>query len=397
MPKLLQINITRNQGSTGKIAEQIGQLMKQHGWEVYVAHGARFINPSLLKSYQIQNKTGEYLHALKSLLFDADGLGSTKATHNLVRFIKEIHPDIIQIHNLHGYYVNYKILFEYLNETNIPIVMTLHDCWAFTGHCVHFITVNCHKWKSGCGNCPQITSTPKSIFIDHSDLNFKLKKDIIAGNKNLHIICVSQWLKQLTQYSIYKNHPIRLIYNGIDLDVYRPTCRKATDKFHILGVSNPWSKDKGLYDIFKLRKILPEKDYHITIVGLNKKQKDSLPIGITGILRTNNLQELVTLYSTSNVFINPTYADTFPTTNLEALACGTPVITYRTGGSPESLSDDTGIVVEKGDINSLAKAIISMKISPLSSKACTNRAKNLFNKDDRFQEYLKLYYSLIKS
>lgn len=396
MPKLLLINITRNQGSTGKINEQIGLIMQQRGWEVCVAHGARFVNPSALPSYQIQSVREEYLHALKSLLLDADGLGSTWATKRLVNFIKDYRPDVIQINNIHGYYLNYKVLFDYLNTTNIPIVMTLHDCWAFTGHCTHFVTADCERWKEECGCCPLSKSVPKSLLFDKSKRNLAYKRKYIANNNNLHIVCVSRWLKDLVEQSIYANKNSYLFYNGIDLNVFKLTKEKRKDKYCILGVGNPWSKEKGLYDIYKLRELLPENEYEITLVGLNKKQKESLPQGIRGILRTNNQQELVELYSESHVFINPTYADTFPTTNLEALACGTPIITYKTGGSPEALSQNTGIIVKQGDVNALKDAVVKTRTHPFSSNACRQRVETYFDKNKRFLDYAELYERLIK-
>ena len=197
MPTLLQLNTTCNQGSTGKIAENVGLLMKEKGWEVYCAHGARYVNKSQLNTYKIQCKWNEYLHAFKSMIFDAAGLGSNNETKRLINYIKKIKPDIIQIHNLHGYYINYKILFEYLNTTNIPIVITLHDCWLFTGHCVHFDHKKCEKWKTLCQDCPQIHSYPKSMFLDKSKRNYLFKKNLIAKNKNIHFICVSTWIEKL--------------------------------------------------------------------------------------------------------------------------------------------------------------------------------------------------------
>ena len=395
MPKLLEINVSRNHGATGKITEQIGLLAQQNGWGVYVAHGARYVNPSKLKSYKVQGKAGEYFHALKSLLLDADGLGSTCATHRLVKFIKSIKPDVIHLHNVHGYYLNYKVLFEYLNDTNIPVVMTLHDCWSFTGHCIHFVTANCDKWKSSCLQCPQKRSVPRSLFLDMSKRNFTLKKTLIAGNENLTIVCVSKWLENFVRQSIYKNHDIHVINNGIDLDIFKPILPKNGEKFNILCIGNPMTKDKGLYDIYKLRTMLPEEEYGITIIGLKENDLKTLPLGIKGMCRTSNQNVLVQLYSQSDVFVNPTYADTFPTTNIESLACGTPVITYRTGGSPEILSPETGIVVELGDVNALADAIKRMRKQPFSSKSCRQRAERLYNKNERFADYIRLYNSLI--
>lgn len=395
MPKLLQINVSCNHGSTGIIAEQIGIMLQEKGWEVYLAHGARYVNKSRLNTYKVQNIKSEYLHAIKSLLFDADGLGSSRSTKQLVEYIKSIKPDLIQIHNLHGYYINYKILFDYLNKTNIPIVMTLHDCWLFTGHCTHFITAKCYKWINGCEKCPQTHSVPKSLFLDRSRRNYKLKKEYIAKNKNIHMVCVSKWMEKLVHKSIYKDNPIHLIYNGIDTRIFYPMHNKRGNVFRILGVSSPWTKEKGLYDFYKLREILPLDKYNITLIGLTKKQKKQLPIGINGLLRTNNQRELSEIYSNSDVFVNLTYADTFPTTNIESLSCGTPIITYDTGGSPEATSNKTGVVIEKGDVEGLAKEIKRMKEFPLSSIECRKRAMCFFNKEDRHLEYFNLYNKLI--
>ena len=396
MPKLLIVNITCNQGSTGKISEQVGVMMKKRGWDVYYAHGARRVNHSKLKTIPFSSVKGEYLHALKSLLLDDDGLGSTRATKELVEQIKEIRPDVIQLHNLHGYYLNYKVLFEYLHTTNIPVVMTLHDCWSFTGHCVHFVTAGCDKWKRGCSNCPIYNQAPKKSLIDRSARNYQLKKNLIASYKHLSIVPVSEWLGGLVEQSIYKVHPIHVIQNGIDLSIFMPQ-KKNQGKFRILGVANPWSKDKGLYDVYKLREILPLEDYDITLVGLSEKQVGELPAGINGIVRTSNQQELAELYAQSNVLINPTYADTFPTINLEALACGTPVITYRTGGSPEAIDEKTGVIVDQGNVVALANAIMQMKDNPLSSADCRKRAEALFDKDKCFEKYVELYEELVNS
>lgn len=396
MPKLLIINITCNQGSTGKISEQVGLLMKKRGWDVYLAHGARRINPSSLSTLPFSSVKDEYLHALRSLLFDADGLGSKEATKRLVNQIEEIKPDVIQIHNLHGYFLNYPLLFKYLNKTNIPVVMTLHDCWAFTGHCVHFVIAGCDKWKTGCHDCELKNKYPKiSLLCDKSKKNYSLKKKYLTSNPNLHIVAVSNWLGGLVRQSFLKDNPLHVFHNGIDLVTYRPQGKPNDGIFRILAVSNVWHKDKGLYDIYKLRKLLPEEEYTITLVGLSERQDKSLPLGIAGITRTSNQQELVELYSNANVLINPTYADTFPTINLEAMACGTPVITYETGGSPESLTDKTGVVVGQGDVEGMAAAIKSLNAKPLSSMDCRKHAEECFDKDRCFMNYVDLYESLL--
>lgn len=396
MPRLLIISITCNQGSTGKISEQVGLMMKRRGWDVYLAHGARRVYPSKLITIPFSSIRGEYLHALRSLLFDDDGLGSTRATKKLVEKIKEIKPDVIQIHNLHGYYINYQVLFGYLNSTHIPIVMTLHDCWSFTGHCVHFITAGCEKWKTGCYDCELKDKYPKkTLFCDKSKRNFILKKQLFASNPNLHIVTVSYWLNSLVRQSFLKNNPLHIIQNGIDLDVFLPQGTKRSAIFSVLAVSNVWHKDKGLFDIYKLREILPEKDFRITIVGLSKRQIKKLPAGIVGRTRLSSQQELVVLYSDANVLINPTYADSFPTINLEAIACGTPVVTYKTGGSPESITGVTGIVVEQGDIGGMADAIRSLRVKHPSIEECRKYAVNNFDKESCFMRYVVLYEQLL--
>lgn len=395
MPRLLIINITRNQGSIGKIAEQTGLLMQERGWDVHLAHGARFLSPSALQTYQIQTVCGEYLHAMKSMLLDADGLGSVAATRRLVDYIKQLQPDVIHVHNLHGYYVNYKILFSYLNATSIPVIITMHDCWYLTGHCVHFVTANCQRWLTGCGHCPQIHSVPKSLFIDNSARNYQLKQQLIAANPHLTIVCVSKWLEHYVRQSMYKHHDIRLIHNGIDLTIFQPDPSVYNTRIRILGIGNPWSKAKGLYDIYKLRTLLPEQDYEILLVGLSPRQLRALPPGIKGVPPTYNQQELAHIYSHSDIFINPTYADTFPTTNIEAIASGLPVVTYRTGGAPETISPETGIVVEQGNVQAMAHAIQQLRQHPIPREYCRQRAEQLYNKDERFLDYVELYNSVI--
>lgn len=392
---LLQINVTANWGSTGKIAEQIGQCAIAHGWDSYIAYG-RWYNPSQSHLIKIGNKLNMYQHYAEQRIFDNEGLCSRRATKEFIKRIDEIKPNVIQLHNIHDHYLNYRLLFEYLNKTDIKVVWTFHDCWAFTGHCFHFITKGCERWKSGCFDCPLQHEYPKTLF-DRSRKNYTMKKKLFGANNNLTIIACSEWIANFVRQSFLKDKPIRVINNGIDLNVFKDSENLGTNKktFHVLAVSNVWNKDKGFGDILKLREIL-SNEYEFTIVGVTKQQLNSLPQGIVGIERTQNVHELVALYSKADVFINPTYADNFPTVNLEALACGTPVITYRTGGSPEAIDEKTGIVVEQGDINGLAVAIQKMKENPLSSADCRKRAEDYFERDKCYDMYIDLYDSLLK-
>lgn len=395
MPTLLQINVTANSGSHGKIAEEIGVLAMSRGWRSVIAYG-RWANPSKSELIRIGSDVGVKEHAIESRLLDNHGLASRKDTRDLVQKIKEIKPDIIHLHNIHGYYLNYRILFEYLNKTNIPVVWTFHDCWPFTGHCAHFVTAKCEKWREGCFNCPLLKDYPKS-FSDHSKKNYQIKKEVFTANNNLHIVAVSDWLAGLVRQSFFKDKDIRVIKNGVNLDIFKPSFFEGGVKNRIIGVSNVWTKDKGLQDFYSLRERLNQDAYEIILVGLNVEQIKSLPQGIKGIEHTESLSELVTLYSSASVLVNPTYADTFPTINLEALACGTPVITYRTGGSPEAVDKTTGIVVEQGNLEELTEAIteICRKDRDSISKACRMRAVQEFNKNDKYNGYLSVYQQVM--
>jgi len=395
MPKLLQINITANWGSTGKIAENIGLAAMNHGWESYIAYG-RWSNPSQSNLIKVGCKWNKYLHYAEQRIRDNEGLCSRSATRRLILQIIKIQPDVVQLHNIHDHYLNYKILFEYLNQLNIPVVWTFHDCWAFTGHCFHFVTKNCMRWKTGCYNCPLKNEYPKT-YLDRSSENYDLKKKIFSECKNLTIVSVSEWMENFVKQSFLKDKQIVVIHNGVDLNNFKLTshAKKKEAKFHIIAVSSVWNKDKGLNDIFKLREMM-SNEYEFTIVGLSTEQLKHLPAGIRGIQRTQNIQELVALYNEADVLINPTYADTFPTVNLEALACGIPIITYRTGGSPEAIDFRTGIVVDQGDLLKMKNALIWMRANPFNAKDCRKRAEQYFGRNECFEKYIKLYEELIR-
>ena len=401
--KLLQINSVVNFGSTGRIAEEIGQTAIAAGWKSFIAYG-RNDRPSQSELIKIGNDWDIKMHGFQTRLFDRHGLGSRSATKELIEKINEISPDIIQLHNIHGYYINIVILINYLQKTNIPIVWTFHDCWPITGHCSHFSFVGCEKWKKKCYECPQKTSYPASWLVDRSEENFHLKKELFTSLTNLTLVPVSNWLSEILKESFLKDYAIKLIHNGINTNVFKPSTSRAfrskhglEHKFLLLGVASDWSPRKGMKDFIELSKHL-NSDYQIVLVGLSRKQIEQLPDNILGIERTESVEELAELYASCDVYVNPTYEDNFPTTNLESLACGTPVITYKTGGSPEAIDEFTGIVVEQGDIGKLIDAINKVKDNgkQFYSEACVNRAHRLYKKEDRYQEYIELYEKLIE-
>jgi len=392
--KILQINTSVNTGSTGRIAEEIGEVMMQNGFESAIAYG-RGNRPSSSKKIKIGNKLDVYIHVLQTRLLDNHGFASKAATLKLIKEIEAYNPDVIGLHNLHGYYLHIGVLFDFFKEYNKPLVWTFHDCWPFTGHCAHFDYVGCEKWKTQCIKCPLTKRYPSSLGFDNSRFNFYRKKSAFNKIENLTIVTPSQWLSKKIFESYLSSFPIKVIHNGIDLNLFKRINLVNEEKI-ILGVASVWDRIKGLDQFIELRKIL-DIEYKIVLVGLNNNQIKNLPEGIVGIRRTNNIQELVKLYNKAAVFINPTLVDNFPTVNLEALACGTPVITYNTGGSPEAIDEETGVVVEKGDIKGLKTAIESMlsRDQTSLSQKCRERAEKFFDKNERFNDYLNLYRSLL--
>ena len=394
MKKLLQINVVSNVLSTGKIVEDIAKVASMNDWNCYTAFGRRE-KPGKTLSFRIGNDWDMYFHYFANKIFDLEGLASYFATKRLIRRIDAIDPDIIHLHNIHDHYLNYPLLFKYFSLVNKPIVWTQHDCWAFTGGCMYFDKYKCERWKSQlCKDCPE----KRSLLNNQSSFHLNKRRQVIGNINNMTFVCVSDWLTHLMKSSIYKNSNIVTIHNGIDISLFKPTVDLGNTKKHsILGVSSIWDERKGLSEFVKLRELLPN-DYNITLVGLTNKQIRQLPDGITGIKRTTNINELVSLYSNADVFVNPTFSDNFPTTNIEALACGTPVITYNTGGSPEAIDSETGIVVAQGDVVALRDSIFDMvgRDRNRLRTACRDRAENNFDKDKCFSQYLDLYNQLIK-
>jgi len=394
--KLLQINVTANWGSHGRIAEGIAKAAQAQGWQTAMAYG-RSANPSVQQLYRIGSDADVYAHVALSRLFDSHGLGSVAATKRFISFAKDYKPDLIHLHNIHGYYLNYPLLFEYLKAWGGPVVWTLHDCWPFTGHCAYFDYAACDRWQTGCHDCPEKASYPKAMLIDNSRRNYELKRKVFGSiASQLTLVPVSQWLASIAERSYLGGCRIEMIHNGIDTDIFRPSAPKAIEPKIMLGVANVWDKRKGLDDFIRLAKMLPD-DYRVVLIGLSEKQIRKLPPGVEGIARTQNIDELVRHYSQASVFVNPTLEDNLPTTNLEAQACGTPVVTYRTGGAPETISPDTGIVVDKGDIHGLLSAIKTIASTHYHSTLCRSHIIDNFSAPLSTSAYLALYNRLLKN
>ena len=398
--RILQINSVCGVGSTGRIATDLYKVLEEQGYECKIAYG-RGNAPEGIDSIKIGSNLDNYAHVFKTRVFDKHGFGSVSATKKFIEEVKDYDPDIIHLHNIHGYYINIEILFNYLKEANKPIIWTLHDCWAFTGHCAYFDYIGCDKWKNGCGKCPQKQGYPTSNVFDNSKFNYEKKRELFTSVKNMTIVTPSKWLANLVKESFLGKYPVEVINNGIDLNVFKPTESNfrerynLQEKFIVLGVASVWEERKGLKYFIELSEKLSD-DYKIVIVGVNERQKKELSENILAITRTNNVKELVEIYTAADVFVNPTLEDNFPTTNLEALACGTFVVTFNTGGSVESIDCRTGKIVRKKNMKELVEAIISIYDTEKETVhlLCKERVDNLFNKEYKFKEYLKLYYGM---
>ncbi len=395
--KILQINSVCAAGSTGRITADLSNILTQQGHDSTIAFG-RGNAPQSIKSIRIGNDLDNYAHVLKTRLLDRHGFGSASATKRFVEDIKAYDPDVIHLHNIHGYYIHIGILFRYLAESGKPVVWTLHDCWAFTGHCSHFAYVGCDKWRSRCASCVQTRKYPQSLFFDNSERNFADKRALFTAAKHIHIVTPSAWLAALVKQSFLSKYPVSVINNGIDLNVFKPTQSDFRQKHGlqnslvILGVCSRWSDKKGFNTFINLSKTLGEP-YRIVMVGTDPKRRRALPPGIIGIDRTNSVRELAEIYSAADVFVNPTLDDNYPTVNLEALVCGTPVVTYRTGGSPESVGEGCGTVVEQGDYDGLARAITDCAKQPPDREHIAAYASQ-FAREAKFGEYIALYQSI---
>lgn len=392
--RILQINSFGNL-STGRIAADIDRILRENGHEGKVAY-ARNIIAEDVSYMKIGNIWSVCADGIMTRLTDRAGFYSKTATKRLVKAIMEYNPDVIHLHNLHGYYINIRLLFEYLNFSGKPVVWTLHDCWAFTGHCCYYSLAGCSRWKRGCHDCPQKNAYPKS-FTDHSEWNYRKKKELFTSVPGLHLAAVSKWLAGEIKQSFLKKLPCTVIYNGVDTDIFQPTKSdirekyKIQDKFMILGVASTWDVRKGLQDFIKLAGILDES-YAIVLVGVTDREKNLLPKNIIGISRTDHVKELAGIYSAADVFFNASAEETFGLPTAEAIACGTPAIVYRATALPEVISQQNGFVTEKGDLNKVKQIIEKMKAEQFIVQGNLSN----FEAKRNYLKYIDLYQHMMK-
>lgn len=399
--RIVQIN-GGAKGSTGKIMMGIADVARAQGHEVMCASPITTTNRDAGEDcgyYRIGTFNSRRVNVALARITGFNGCFAWFETYKLLKKIDKFKPDIIHFHNLHDSYINLPMLFSYIKKHNVPTVWTLHDCWSFTGQCPYFTIVRCDKWKTGCHNCPQYKEYPASLY-DNTKRMWKLKKKWFTGIGNMTIVTPSKWLAELAKESYLKGYPIEVINNGIDLDVFKPTPSNFRERYGIpaekhivLGVSFAWGYRKGLDCFVEMAEKLGEQ-YQIVLVGTEDEIDKNLPQNIISIHRTQNQKELAEIYSAADVFAMPTREENYPTVNMEAIACGTPVVTFDTGGSPEMLNEKVGRVVPVDDVNKMMSEIRKIcENMRLSSEAFRSKAKE-YIMEDRFLEYIDLYKSM---
>ncbi len=405
--RVMLVNTVVGTGSVGRLVQGLYETLSANGYECMVAYG-RDTHPEGMNAYRIGQDMDVYIHGGLSRLTDRHGFYSKRATLEFINVIEEFKPDIIHLHNIHGYYLHIGVLFDYLKQTDIRIIWTLHDCWTFTGHCSHFEYIGCNKWVTGCYSCEQLGEYPRSLGKDNSRRNYADKKELFTGFDNMTLVTPSQWLKARVEQSFMGEYHTVVVPTGIDTSVFHPVVEERKDdnlvfrlrnslnlrnKNVLLGVANPWRVRKGLMQFENLSKLISERCV-IVLVGLDNEKIQSLPESVIGIGHTDSVEELAALYSMADIYVNLTLEDTFPTTNIEALACGTPVITYRSGGSAESIDDTCGIAVERNSVQGVVAAIdtiLSQKGMAYTTSDCVRHAM-LYDREVRFEEYIREVY-----
>lgn len=362
--KVLFVNSVCNYGSTGKIVRDLANGLKKEGHEVLICYGRHQAKEDT-DTFYIGDKLTTYSHVFMTRVFNRHGLHSNRATQKLIEKIETFNPDVIHLHNLHGYYLNVEMLFEALKTFKGKIYWTFHDCWPISGSSAYFDYHGCKTWDEGCVECNSTRDYPEALVFKRQKKNFLWKKKAFSGLDNLTLVTPSYWLKELLAKSFLAQYPCEVIHNGINTNLFKPTydaelTKKYENKLVLLGVASIWEQRKGLNDFIKLSTMISD-NYKIVLIGLTEEQKKSLPTAIDGVLRTDSAEQLAAYYTLSHRFINPTYEDNYPTTNIEALCCHTPVIAYDTGGNKEVSIKPFMTIVPQGDLEAIVHELNSNK------------------------------------
>ena len=399
--KVLQINSVCGIRSTGRICTDIADVLRMRGDECRIAYGRENVPEKYRDiSYRIGSETDVKLHALGSRLLDSSGFHSKNATKRLIEYIGKYKPDVIHLHNIHGYYLNIELLFDYLKRSEVPVIWTLHDCWAFTGHCSYYAAVGCDRWRTGCERCPQKGEYPKSVLFDGTKRNFARKKEAFCGMPNMTIVTPSEWLAGEVKRSFLGEYRIEVINNGIDLEVFKPTesdFRRRyglEDKKIVLGVATAWGERKGLDRFISLAQMLGD-GYRVVLVGLTEEQISALPEKVLGIARTNSPIELAEIYTAADICLSLSLEETMGLTVVEANACGTPAAVFDKTALPELIDGNNGIILSDTDLEVVSEKIRALDASLFSAESCVTSAKK-YDKQIKYEEYFELYKEMLK-
>lgn len=395
--KVFEINSVCGIRSTGRICTDLADLLKEYGHECRIAYGRETV-PDKYKdvSYRIGSDADVKRHALASRLFDCSAFCSKKATQALTEEIDDYRPDVVHLHNLHGYYLDVETLFEYLAAADIPVVWTLHDCWAFTGHCAYFSAAECDRWKNGCHDCPQKGQYPASLFADRSRQNWEKKRALFTGVKNMTIVTPSEWLAGLVNASFLGKYPVKVIRNGIDLEAFKPTASDFRERYGlqgktlILGVATAWSERKGLAELRELSSLLDDR-YRLVLLGLPERWIRTLPEKVVGLPVTDTVEELAGIYTEADVFVNASKEETMGLTTVEAMACGTPVVVSNLTAVPEVVTPESGVVVKELTAVELKKGIERV----LGGSFDPRSGAQAYEKRQQYLRYLEVYTDVL--
>lgn len=398
---IIQINEYCGTGSTGRICLELAKMMEKKGHNCKIIYGRKkATNESGEYGVRMTSSLGVYIHGAETRILDNHAFASTFETLRLLIFLKIYKPDLLHLHNLHGYYINVAVLFRYIITNKIPVIWTLHDCWPMTGHCSHFYHIGCNKWISGCHNCQQKKEYPASLVFDKSKKNWEKKKKIFTSLDCAVIVTPSIWLSELVNKSYLNKYQIKVVPNGIDLNVFYPRddsmfSKKFGYKKIILGVSNVWTENKGIYDFINLVDMLDASKFQIVLVGEVKKDFE-IPSNIYIIDRTDSTDELAKIYSSADIYVDLSKIEVLGTTIIEAMACGCPIVTYGAGGNSESIGEYGGRIIEKQNLSSVVDAIQQMAFldKNVIRGACVQQAK-IFSKEKMLENYYLLYKKLV--
>lgn len=399
--KVLQINSVCGIRSTGRICTDIADMLRENEDACRIGYGRSQVPERYQQiAVPIGGRLNTMLHGIGSRLFDNTGFYSSAATRKFLKWVDSYKPDIVHLHNIHGYYVNIELLFKYLKKKNLPVVWTLHDCWAFTGHCSHFAAQGCQKWQQQCYSCSLRKEYPASFLLDNSRGNYCRKKTLFGGIEKMQIVTPSDWLASCVKQSFLGEYPVMTIQNGVELSSFRPTESDFVQSYGlqgkklVLGVASAWSKHKGLGAFYRLAKLLG-KDYQVVLVGLTAAQLEELPSDVVGIARTNSVQELARLYTAAYVHVSMSREETMGLTVIEANACGTPVVVFDSTALPEIVTPDTGVVLKECTPEAVAKTLLETDFSKERyAEKCIAHARQ-FEKKKMYSKYIELYRSMV--